>query len=327
MAQSNYRMPSTAGHFQLDIDGHDEPSYLNNVEGGFMRTGVINEAIGADNFKIKHSANVQIEPFTVTFGFASAAPILKWIQASWRKNITRRNGQVTHADFNLFPTYEHEFMGALITETIFPELDGGSNKPAMIKVKFQPEDVVSKSVKGSRQLRPLTNVNQKAWLCSGFRLQVDGVPGFEYTNTLSSFTVKQGTRNFYVGDQRYFQAEPTRIEFPTVTGTIAEADDGKAIEAWYQETVARGMSDWRAQRTGALEFLAPNKTEVLFRVKFEGGLSSYTMLPSQANAGEIKRRKFEMYFEKFDLDGGVLNTVGGIAGKLGVPMEPPVKII
>lgn len=327
MAQNNYRMASTAGHFQLDIDGHDTPSYLNNVEGGLMKTGVVSEAVGADNFKIKHSSAPKIDPFTVTFGFASAEPILKWIQASWRKNVTRRNGQVTHADFNLYPTYEHEFMGALITETIFPELDGASNKPAMIKVKFQAEDVVSRSVKGQPQLKPFSNLNQKAWLCSGFRLQVDGVRGFEFANTLSSFTVKQGVRNFFVGDQRYSQAEPTRVEFPTVTGTLAEGDDGKAIEAWYQESVARGMSDWRAQRTGALEFLAPDRTEVLFRVKFEGGLSSYDMLPSQANAGEIKRRKFEMYFEKFDLDGGVLNTVGGIAGKIGMPMEPPIKII
>lgn len=319
-------MPATAGHFQLDIDGHDDPSYLNNVEGGFMRTGVNNEAVGADNFKIKHASHVQIEPFTVSFGFASAGPILKWIQESWRKNITRRNGQITHADFNLYPTYEHEFIGALITETIFPDFDGGSNKPAMIKVKFQAEDVVSRRVGGQQQLRPITKVDQKGWLCSGFRLQVDGVPGFEYVNSISSFTVKQGTRKFFVGDQRYFQAEPTRVEFPTVTGTIAEADDGKAIEAWYQECVARGMSDWRAQRTGALEFLAPNKRDVLFRVKFEGGLSGYSMLPSQANAGEIKRRKWEMYFEKFDLDGGILNTLGGIAGKVGIPTAMPFKI-
>lgn len=310
----------------LDIDGESSPAYLNAVEGGYIKSGVVNETVGADNLKIKHSSQVQIEPFTVTFGFASAAAILKWIQASWRKNVTRRNGQVTHADFNMLPTYEHEFTGAVITETIFPELDGSSTKPAMLKVKFQPENVISGPVKRNQRLQPVTNAQQKAWLCSGFRLMIDGVPGFEYASKIASFSIKQGTRNFFVGQDRYAQVEPTRVEFPTLSGSVAEGDYVKAIEQWYQQSVARGMADWRAQRTGALEFLAPDRTTVLFRVKFEGGLSSFAMAPSTAGANEIKQRHFEIYLEKFDLDGGVLNAVGALAGKVGVPMEPPIKI-
>jgi hypothetical protein len=326
MAQNQFRLPSTAGHFQLDIDGHDNPAYLNAVEGGFVRHGNVNESVGADNLKIKHSSQVEIEPFTITFGFASAGSILKWIQSSWRKNVTRRNGQITHADFNLNPTYEHEFTGAILTETIFPELDGSSTKPAMLKIKFQPETVHSSRINSGAQVRPISNVQQKAWLCSGFRLTVDGVSGFEYTSQISSFSVKQSTRNFFVGQDRYAQVEPGRIEFPTITGSIAEGDYVRNIEEWYQQSVAQGMSDWRAQRTGALEFLAPDRTEVLFRLKFEGGLNGFSMAPSTANASEIKRRKFELYFEKFDLDGGVFNAIGGIAGKIGLPTEAPIKI-
>jgi len=326
MAKNNFQFASTAGHFQLDIDGHGTPAYLNEVEGGYVRNGVVNEAVGADNLKIKHSSQVEIEPFTVTFGFASAASILKWIQASWRKNVTRRNGQITHANFNLATTYEHEFTGAILTETIFPELDGASTKPAQLKIKFQPETVHSRRVNGTQRLQPISDVAQKAWLCSGFRLTVDGVEGFEKTSTLSSFSIKQGTRNFFVGQDRYPQVEPTRIEFPTITGTIAEGEYTKNIELWYQQSVTRGMADWRAQRTGALEFLAPNRADVLFRVKFEGGLNGFSMAPSSGNASEIKRRKFEIYFEKFDLDGGIVNTAGGIAGKIGLPTDAPIKI-
>ena len=64
---------------------------------------------------------------------------MKWIQGSWRKEFGRRNGQITHADFNLNKQVEHEFYEALITETTFPTLDGGSKDAAYLKVKLQPE--------------------------------------------------------------------------------------------------------------------------------------------------------------------------------------------
>jgi len=43
--------------------------------------------------------------------------VLKWIQASWRRQWSRRNGQINHANFNLYKTFEHEFFDALISET------------------------------------------------------------------------------------------------------------------------------------------------------------------------------------------------------------------
>jgi len=103
------RRPYSAGHFQLEIDGTPTSAFLKSVEGGHVRANVIEEPIGPLNQRIKHTSTTDIEPFTVHFGLAGANDILKWIQSSWRKKWNRRNGQITHADFNLHRTMEHEF--------------------------------------------------------------------------------------------------------------------------------------------------------------------------------------------------------------------------
>src|SRR6185503_1022681 len=94
----------TAGHFELQIDGAVSTAYLRSIEGGHVKANTVTEPIGPDLNQIKHASTVQIEPFTVDFGISGANDVLKWIQASWRKNYGRRNGQITHADFDLYQT-------------------------------------------------------------------------------------------------------------------------------------------------------------------------------------------------------------------------------
>src|ERR1041385_1929439 len=137
----------TAGHFELQIDGHVTTAYLKSVDGGYMRAALVEEPIGPENLRIKHTSVADVEPFTVDFGISGANEVLKWLQQSWRKNWSRRNGQITHANFDLYKTFEHEFYDALITETTFPTLDGASKDAAFMKIKIQPENVITRQIK------------------------------------------------------------------------------------------------------------------------------------------------------------------------------------
>jgi T4-like virus tail tube protein gp19 len=293
----------TAGHFELQIDGHPSTAYLKTVDGGYVRAALMDEPIGPENYRIKHTSVVEIEPFSVDFGISGADQVLKWIQASWRKNWSRRNGQITHANFDLYQTFEHEFFDALITETTFPTLDGASKDAAYIKIKVQPERVVTKKTGGGR-ISSKMGPKQKLWMCSGFRLKIDGLDGIEYTNKIESFTIKQGVRKFYTGEDRFPQIEPTKIEFPAITGTVGLAyADG--LMKWYEQYVVTGQADPKAQKSGSLEFLAPDRGQTLFRINlYEVGLHHLSMLQSHANADQIKRMKFELYVGRMDLDGG-----------------------
>jgi hypothetical protein len=296
----------TAGHFELLIDGHASTAYLKSVDGGFAKAQLIDEPVGPTNERIKHTSVVEIDPFTIDFGISGANDILKWIQSSWNRNYGRRNGVVSHANFNLRKTFEHEFREALITETSFPALDGSSKEAAYMKIKIQPEYVRTKKLSGNEMAQGSLGKKQKMWMASGFRLNIDGIDEMKYTNKIEAFTIKQGIKKLYTGQERFPQIEPTKIEFPHITGTIALEYAGKLME-WHDKYVMKGQSDPKAQKTGSLEFLTPARDKTIFSINFyEVGLMSLQVLPSQANQDQIKRVKFELYVGRMNIDGANL---------------------
>ncbi|HEY1812646.1 MAG TPA: hypothetical protein VGG74_09900 [Kofleriaceae bacterium] len=278
-------------------------SYLKTVDGGFVSAAIIDEPVGAAIHRVKHTSVASIEPFSVEFGLQGSMSVLKWIQSSWNRSFSRRNGQITHADFNLNQTFIHEFSDALIMETTFPALDGGSKDPAMLKMKFQPERVNTQTQPGGTINDKHVPSKQKSWLCSGFRLNIDNVANTQYVNKIESFTIKQGVKAFYTGTDRFPQIEPTKIDFPNIVGTIAQGyADG--MQAWYEQCVANGIADPKSAKQGSLEMLAPDKSTVLFRLTLKDcGLLSFKLNQSTANSGDIKRARFEMFVSEMAIDG------------------------
>ena len=300
----------TSGHFELMIDGHRSTAYLKTVDGGGTNATLVDEAIGPDNQRIKHMSTIDVEPFTIDFGIAGGKDILKWIQSSWRKNFARRTGQITHANFDLKATYRSEFYNALITETTFPALDGSSKDAAYMKVKVQPERVIENKLPGTETVQSTMGSKQKMWTPSSFRLNIDGLNGTEFANKIESFTIKQGVKKFYTGEERYAQIEPTKIEFPHIVGTISldYADD---LLKWKRDYIDKGLRDTKAQKTGSLEFLGPDKKKTLFAINFyEMGIMKANVAQSTANSDQIKRVKFELYCGRMDLDGSYVGMEG-----------------
>ncbi|MBX3156968.1 MAG: phage tail protein [Deltaproteobacteria bacterium] len=294
------------GHFELRIDGHATTAYLKSVEGGFSKVSVVDEPIGPHNERIKHSSTVEIDPISIEFGISGAKDILKWIQKSWRKQHMRYSGQITHADFNLHPTFEHEMMDCLITETAFPTLDGSSKEAGFLKCKIQPERTKYRTLPPSEsKIKSDLGRKQKSWLPSNFRFTIDGIDDMQYTNKLDGFTVKQGIKKFYTGEDRFPTIEPTKIEFPNLSGTIALAYADKLFK-WHEEMVMKGGKDHRLQKSGAIEFLSPDLKQTLFTINlFEIGIANVTIDKSTANTDSIKRVKFELYVGRMDIDGSL----------------------
>ena len=293
----------TAGHFELLIDGHASTAYLKSVDGGFAKAQLVDEPVGPANQRIKHTSVVDIDPFTIDFGIAGANEILKWIQGSWRKRYGRRNGSISHANYAQKKTFEHEFREALITETTFPALDGSAKEAAYMKIKIQPEYVHTKKLPGSETAQGNMGSKQKLWMASGFRFNIDGLDEMRYTNKIEAFTIKQGIKKLYTGQDRFPQIEPTKIEFPNVTGTISLEYADRLLK-WQEQYVMKGQSDPKAQKTGSLEFLDPQRKNAIFSINmYEMGLASLQVLPSQANQDGIKRVKFELYVGRMDIDG------------------------
>jgi len=296
----------TSGHFELVIDGHKSTAYVKSVDGGHVIANVIDEPIGTHNQRIKSISTLDIEPFTLDFGISGAKDVLKWIRSSWKKNYARRNGMITHANFDLQRTYEHEFFEAIITETTFPALDGAAKDTAYLKVKIQPERVVERKIPPGAKVIPEGGTKQKLWNANSFRLTIDGYKGFEYTNKIEAFTIKQGIKKNFIGEHRFAQIEPTKLEFPHIVGTLGldYADD---LLTWRDKYHRDGSSEIDNQRTGELEFLAPDKKTVIFSINlFEVGIHKIALQQSQANQDSIKRVKYELYVGYMEMDGPAL---------------------
>jgi hypothetical protein len=224
--------------------------------------------------------------------------------------LLRRNGQITHADFDLHETYEHWFYNALLMETSFPTLDGSAKESGYVKVKFQPETMTlvkspafGPALKGRMGGADGKGTRQKLWTTSAFRLVIDGIDDMKYTNKIEGFTIKQGVKKVPTGDDRFAQFEPGKLEFPNLTGTISLAYAEK-IFAWHKEYVVKGGKDHGTQKTGAIEFLSPDRSKVIFRLNLSGiGISYAGIVPATANQDAIKRVKFELFVHAMDLDG------------------------
>jgi hypothetical protein len=293
----------STGHFELQIDGHSSPTYLKSVEGGFARAQAVDEPVGPSNKRIKHMSTVDIEPFSIDFGIAGAGDVLKWISSSWRKNWGRRNGSVSHGNFELFKTFEHEFLDALITETTFPKLDVKAKDAAYMKVKVQPEKIFTKKLGASEKMSTEIKSKQKLWTPNAFRFNVDGIDEMRYTTDIEAITIKQGIKKLYTGEGRFPQIEPTKIEFPNISGTISLQYADKLIE-WHDQYVMSGKSDPISQKTGSIEFLSPDRKKTLFAINlFDLGIQHLSVQNSQGNQDGVKKVKFELYCGRMDLDG------------------------
>lgn len=293
------RRAYAAGHFALAIDGGTATAFVKTVEGGFTKTQVVTEAIGPENLQIKHPTTIEIEPISTELGLSGCRDVMMWIRDSWKKRASRRSGVIVHADFDHNAQFTHAFSDALILETGFPALEAGNGASGYLKLKFHPERVETKRSPGPR-LAGIVDGRQKQWLPAAFRLIIDG-HDLSGVNKIEAFTIKQGVKAHYAGRERLPELVPTKIEFPDLSVTMA-LEHADALHAWYQAAVVRGGAGG-GERTGAIEFLSPTRTEVLFRiVLFDVGIKAFQIVKSDAKSDKLKQCKVDLYVGRMELD-------------------------
>ncbi len=302
------RTSYAAGHFKLEIDGHKSTAFVKSIEGGWSRGNITDDSIGPDGQRIKQITSRDIDAITVEFGLAGANDMLKWIQSSWKRKPEKRHGQITHADFDMRTVFEHEFVNAYVTETTFPALDGSSKESGYIKCKLQPEYVLTRAIDPpGAKIQSDISAKQKMWNTSSFELVIDGIDEMKHVNKLDSFTITQDVQKLRTGKTEFFEVVPHDIKFPNLTGTIS-LQYAKRLHDWHKAFIRSqdgpGLSDPNAKKSGSINFLSPDKKQVIARINlFEVGLSYIGIEPSKANDESIKRVKFELYVHRMELDG------------------------
>lgn len=289
----------SASNFELLIDGHKPTAYVKSVEGGWSYGNITDE--------VQQISSADIDPITVEFGLGGAADWLKWIQRSWgRKDDPRRNGQITHANFDMRSMFEHHFYKALITETTFPTLDGASKEGGYIRCKLQPEwiDTTVLAEPGPR-ISGNVSSHQKMWTPAAFRFSIDGVDDMQYANRIDSFTITLEFTKLYTGASRFPEIVPRNVKFPNITGTIALEYADKLVK-WHKGYIrtkdGHGVKDTRAQKSGSIEYLTLDRKQTMLRINLYGVGPRSLSVPSNVNEEQIKRVKFELYVDRMEID-------------------------
>jgi hypothetical protein len=301
MATMFDRSAYASGHFLFCLDVPGLPSsYVRSLTGGNAESSVISEALGNEFAPIKHHGPTKIAPISFDLGMSMALPTLDWIRRSWRGNYDRHSGVIIHADQDLKARQELEFEGALLTEVRFPALDGASREPAYLGITMQPE--WTRPIPGlGVSVRSRANHRQRDWSASSFRLFIDGIDGCRFVNKIDGFAVKQHVKALPKPDDLRCEYEPVALEWPNMTFYLAEAY-ADSFYLWHRNSVLKGRTATRAEKTGALEYLTPNRSEILFTVVFKHiGIHNLTIEKSEGNADSIKRVKVETHIQDLEL--------------------------
>jgi phage tail-like protein len=293
-----------AGNFGLEMDG--KPSgWLYSAEGGMPNTEVVMEKLGPDHELHKHISGLKYEDLTITFGTGMSSNFWKWIQASFDRDYTRKNGAIVAADYNYKETSRLSFYQALCSELTFPGLDASSKDPCRVTCKVTPEYTkMQLTPKGSKQDYVSDNKDQNKqhrWSPANFRLNIDGTDCSRVFK-VEPITLRQKIIDFQVGEDRMLQKEPVQIEYPNLAITLPESHSHEFFD-WYNDFVVDGNCSEDKERTATLEYLNPSLDKVLFTLHFDR-LGIFKVSPDKYEGGSetIRRVKFEMYCESIKFE-------------------------
>lgn len=168
-----------------------------------------------------------------------------------------------------------------------------------MSVKFRPESITTKPVT-KEKLRGIFSEHQKLWLPANFRLTIEGLEkACKQCNKVEAMTVKQTVIKLEAGNQRIYEIEPGKLEFPNLVFTVPESHAEPLIK-WHQRFVLDGKNEQSEEKTGALTFLAPNLKDELGEIKFAGiGIFNISADKGEAGNETIRRVKVECYVEDF----------------------------
>lgn len=288
-----------ASRFALDLD-KTNVGFMRSVEGGFPKAIVV-EQRGPDSTTKKHVASVQYQEVVLQAMPTASKLLFDWVNLSWQSNVTRKNGAILGASFDLRETSRLEFYNALITETSFPTLDGSDKNPGFFTIKLAPERTEVKN--GSGVLLGGPDTKGKVWLPSNFRFEIAGLD-CSRVSKIEGFSVRQSTGQDALGAARTPTRTPGRLEFPNIVFYVPEAF-AKPFYDWFEDFVIRGNNGDEKERSGKLFFLDQTRQDSLLQIGlYNLGIVSVSPEKAEANVERIRRVRVEMYCEKMDISVG-----------------------
>ncbi len=201
-----------AGHFGFAIDG-ETAGFIKSVTGATTKMELATHNISTSIYQKKHGATIVHDDATIEISGGMGKPMWEWIKASFDHGFVQKNCELQACDFNYEVKSVRVLQDAYIGEVSIPTLKGDDKNPLYFTVKFVPTTI--RYEKGSGKLQGDENLNSKKWLCSNFRVEIDGLP-CERVHSFEGAKWTQKTVKDEVGLFREPRKEPASLEVANI---------------------------------------------------------------------------------------------------------------
>ena len=282
-----------AAHFALELDTGGKVGLFRSIEGGSLKADVMTYQGGGAHGQFRQLGKPKFEDLKLQVGMAMTAPFYDWISRFFTGQPDTRSGSIIAADFYYKERARRKFTGAIIKEVAFPKLDATDKNAAYMSIGLAVEDIVFEAGDGT-SLKQEDGMNaQKLWTSCNFRFSLNGYD-CSRVSKIDSFTIKQNIIEHHVGGSRTPFKSLSRIDIPTISFYIPEAD-----AAAYYKRATEGARNGKPSPNlhGMIEMLdAQGNTlaELAFR---NSDIVGVTPDRSDATTEEIKQVKVEIYSE------------------------------
>ena len=295
----------SAGNFLLELNGQ-QVGTVTGVEGGLPFSDVVKETIGPDFFFKKHLASPGIRDIRLELGAGMDPSVYAWIGGTLQGQPLRMNGALLTVDLQGTVRSRLEFQQAQITEVTFPAAEGGSKEPVKLQIAITPAQTSLSKSGGSAKGGGKTAI-KKAALGGNFRLSIDGL-NMTKVSKVDAITVKIPLMGFGGGDAECIRcvggditpSAPAKIDVSDVVITLAEVGS-ESLYDWFEDFLIEGNNGDSQEKSGALEFLAPDLKSTVFTITFKH-LGVFELAPVVAEAGQntIARVMAALYCESVE---------------------------
>lgn len=286
-----------AAHFALELTGMEGLGVLRTIEGGGLKADVMTYQNGGTYDRWRQLGKPKFEDIKLQLGMAMSEPFYKWIEQFFSGKAERKSGAIVAADFYYKERARREFTDAMITELVFPKLDGQDKSTAYMNVSLAVENIEFKKGDEGKSLNQNAGTEtQKAWKACNFRFSLEGFEGpCKRTTKIDSFTVKQTIVEYHGGGRRTASKTPSAIDFPQISFYLPEADAQPLAEHFMKRSVGGEVP---GRLHGQLETF-DNAQSTKFTLEFLNA-DIVNMQPDKSDSSteEIKQVKVDLYVEK-----------------------------
>jgi hypothetical protein len=261
----------------LELDG-TSIGFVRSLTGGEAIQTPVLKGVRNDKYPNKVPGALRYEDVKIEIPVTAPINVWDWVNALSSPNpIPKHRLTITDTDFDRKAVARRQMDDTLLNSVEIPELDGSSKDVQYVKLSMSPGRVKEETPDANPVATAGTKT--KAWTTSAFRVSIDGLA----TNRISKVSPLTIGRN-----------SKGELEYSNLTFTFSDVDV-PSWKQWAQETIGGKP----AEKSGQIQLLAPNMTDVLLTIQLEGlGLIRLAKEVNGSTTDTISRSSAEVYVEK-----------------------------